>query len=68
MKKFRISQAFVSIIVKKPKFVCFKWNLAVKLNEYAEFDGEVYFFCLGPKVPVLGKFGPNCLFKIKFDT
>ena len=38
---------------------------------YAEFNGDVHWFCFWPQISLLGKFCPNiqnCLFKVKFDT
>ena len=37
--------------------------------EYAEFNGDVHFFCFRPEVPFLGKVRPNnhnCYFKLRF--
>ena len=39
--------------------------------EYAEFNGDVHFFCFGPEILFLGKFDPNdqnCQFEFKFGT
>ena len=35
--------------------------------KYAEFDGDLYFFCFGPKIPFWGKFGPKNQF-VKGET
>ena len=29
------------------------------MSKYAEFNGDVHFFCFGPKIPFLDKFGPK---------
>ena len=53
-------------MVPKFKIVCLKWNLVLRLIlTYAEFIGDVHFFCLGPEVPFLVNFGPK---KIKLTV
>ena len=53
--------------------MCLRWNLVLKIiefdGEYAEFDGDICFFCFEQEIP--GKFGPkyqNCLLKMKLST
>ena len=45
------------------------WSFIPGLIKIVEFGDDVYFVCLGPEIPFLGKFGPkiqNYLFKLKF--
>ena len=34
-------------------------NIMLLIVEYGKFDGDVHFFCVGPKTCFLGKFGPK---------
>ena len=46
-------------------------TLGKYILEYAEFNGDVQFFCFWPEIHFLRKFGPKIqifLFKVKFDT
>ena len=48
-------------------------KLGVKTNVYiyAEFNGDVHFFCLGSKIPLLVKFSPKnqiCVTKMKLGV
>ena len=56
---------------KKNKIVSLRWNLILRLIEYAKFSGDVRFLRFRLEILFLGKFGPknqNDQFKVKLDT
>ena len=51
--------SFWANLVQKIKIVSLSWNLVPRLIKYAEFSDDVHFFCFGPEISLLNKFGPK---------
>ena len=51
--------SFWENLVQKVKIFSLSKNVVLRLIQYAQFSGAVYFFSFRPETPFLGKFGPK---------